>query len=281
MQRSHTQNILLSALGGGAGRDEVGEPRVRNSGVTDLTLPALPRQPLPLPRKHSAMPRSASGIGKLCAMSTSTLPILGRGEKAKQARLAASTTTPLPYSQCNLAGIGTCQRVRVCDFKELAVPDLDQIKQGEQAARRPAWQLAKRRGGNPAGRPAPTPRQLRRPACACRRGVDPQSHRKPAEEGDACAKQDFGGSKYVHAQARKRGPRDHRCGLAVPDSRFRAGLSGEILWASYRVLWSGLAHFSPPDPLMPARLPRCARNDIPCHCEERSGEAISQPEVPT
>ena len=41
--------------------------------------------------------------------------------------------TTLPYSQYNLADIGTRQRVRGC-VEELLSPDLDQIKQVEQAA---------------------------------------------------------------------------------------------------------------------------------------------------
>jgi hypothetical protein len=40
---------------------------------------------------------------------------------------------PLPYSQYTFADIGTRQRVRVC-VEELLSPDLDQIKQVEQAA---------------------------------------------------------------------------------------------------------------------------------------------------
>ncbi len=43
--------IPLSALGGGEGRGEVGEPPVPNSGVTHLTLPTLRVGPLPLPRR--------------------------------------------------------------------------------------------------------------------------------------------------------------------------------------------------------------------------------------
>jgi len=39
-------------------------------------------------------------------------------------------------------------------FKELLMPDLDQIKQGEQAARGRRGRFAERRSGNPAGRAA-------------------------------------------------------------------------------------------------------------------------------
>jgi len=39
-------------------------------------------------------------------------------------------------------------------FKELLMPDLDQIKQAEQAARNRRGRFAKRRSGNPAGRAA-------------------------------------------------------------------------------------------------------------------------------
>ena len=48
-------------------------------------------------------------------------------------RLAILTNIRLPYSQYNFADIGTRQRVRVC-VEELLSPDLDQIKQVEQAA---------------------------------------------------------------------------------------------------------------------------------------------------
>ena len=61
-----------------------------------------------------------------------------RGAEDSLGVSAFSTTygidnTPLRYSQCNLAGIGTRRR---CGFaiEELLSPDLDQIKQGEQAA---------------------------------------------------------------------------------------------------------------------------------------------------
>src|SRR5260221_13653443 len=45
----------------------------------------------------------------------------------------------------------TRQRVRDCDLKELAMPDLDQIKQAEQGARDRRGRFARGRSGNPAG----------------------------------------------------------------------------------------------------------------------------------
>src|SRR5258707_921480 len=65
MHRSHSQtggwNILLSALGGGEGRGEVGEPPVSNSRATHLTLPAQPRGGGPGP---SLSPRKRAERGK-------------------------------------------------------------------------------------------------------------------------------------------------------------------------------------------------------------------------
>ena len=54
----------------------------------------------------------------------------------------------------------TRQRVRDCDLKELAMPDLDQIKQEEQGARDQRGRFARGRSGNPAAR-LPRPRQNR------------------------------------------------------------------------------------------------------------------------
>jgi hypothetical protein len=51
-------------------------------------------------------------------------------------------------------GHSTRQRVRDCDLKELAMPDLDQIKQAEQGARDRRGRFARGRPGNPAGRAA-------------------------------------------------------------------------------------------------------------------------------
>ena len=59
----------------------------------------------------------------------------GRGLARRQRlsrRLAISTNMQLPYSRYTFADIGTRQRVRVGE--ELLSPDLDQIKQEEQAA---------------------------------------------------------------------------------------------------------------------------------------------------
>ena len=78
----------------------------------------------------------------------------------------------------------TRQRVRDCDLKELAMPDLDQIKQEEQ-------ELGTSAGGSPGvGRAIPRaarlprPRQPRCPAGARRRGraADPQSRRASARQ---------------------------------------------------------------------------------------------------
>jgi hypothetical protein len=84
-------------------------------------------------------------------------------------------------------GRSTRQRVRDCDLKELLMPDLDQIKQGEQ-------ELGTSAGGSPgvgraiprAARP-PRPRQPRCPAIARGRGraADPQSRRTGARRRPA------------------------------------------------------------------------------------------------
>jgi hypothetical protein len=83
----------------------------------------------------------------------------------------------------------TRQRVRDCDLKELAMPDLDQIKQEEQ-------ELGTSAGGSPGvGRAIPRaarlprPRQPRCPAGARRRGraADPQSRRTGARLHYGCA----------------------------------------------------------------------------------------------
>ena len=97
--------------------------------------------------------------------------------------------TQLPQSHCTLAGIRTRQRVRDCGLKELLMPDLDQIKQGEQ-------ELGTSAGGSPGvGRAIPRaarlprPRQPRCPAGARRRGraADPQSRRTGARLHYGCA----------------------------------------------------------------------------------------------
>jgi hypothetical protein len=84
-------------------------------------------------------------------------------------------------------GHSTRQRVRDCNLKELAMPDLDQIKQGEQ-------ELGTSAGGSPGvGRAipraarSPRPRQPRCPAIARRRGrgADPQSRRAGARRRPA------------------------------------------------------------------------------------------------
>ena len=72
----------------------------------------------------------------------------------KQARLAASTTR-----HCHIRRVisRASALVSACAFAikvELVMPDLDQIKQGEQAARYGRERFAKRRSGNPAGRTA-------------------------------------------------------------------------------------------------------------------------------
>jgi hypothetical protein len=61
--------------------------------------------------------------------------------------------TQLPQSHSTLAGI-QAERVRDCDLKELAMPDLDVIKQEEQGARDRRGRFARGRSGNPAGRAA-------------------------------------------------------------------------------------------------------------------------------
>jgi Family of unknown function (DUF5681) len=58
----------------------------------------------------------------------------------------------LPYSYCDLLGVGTRKRVQLRS-KELPMPDLDQIKQGKQEVRQRRGRFAKGRSGNPAGRP--------------------------------------------------------------------------------------------------------------------------------
>jgi hypothetical protein len=60
--------------------------------------------------------------------------------------------------------------VRDCDLKELAMPDLDLIKQEEQGARDRHGRFARGRSGNPAGRAAPATMSTRCPAFARRRG---------------------------------------------------------------------------------------------------------------
>jgi hypothetical protein len=63
MHRSYSQtggwNILLSALWGGEGRGEVGEPPVSNSRATHLTLPAQPRRAPPSPPERAERSFSA------------------------------------------------------------------------------------------------------------------------------------------------------------------------------------------------------------------------------
>ena len=85
-------------------------------------------------------------------------------------------------------GHSTRQRVRDCDLKELAMPDLDQIKQEEQGARDQRGRFARGRSGNPAGRAAAaTASKPRCPAFARRRGrgADPQGRRAGARRRPA------------------------------------------------------------------------------------------------
>jgi hypothetical protein len=87
-------------------------------------------------------------------------------------------------------GHSSRQRVRDCDLKELAMPDLDQIKQEEQGARDQRGRFARGRSGNPAGRAAAaTASKPRCPAIARRRGrgADPQSRRAGARRHCGCA----------------------------------------------------------------------------------------------
>jgi hypothetical protein len=54
----------------------------------------------------------------------------------------------LPYSYYTLSGIGTRERVQL-RLKELPMPDLDLIKQGEQELRDRRGRFVKGRSGNP------------------------------------------------------------------------------------------------------------------------------------
>jgi Family of unknown function (DUF5681) len=59
----------------------------------------------------------------------------------------------MPYSHSTLLRIATRRAGAGLRLKELPMPDLDQIKQGEQETRDRAGRFAKGRSGNPAGRP--------------------------------------------------------------------------------------------------------------------------------
>jgi hypothetical protein len=61
--------------------------------------------------------------------------------------------TQLPYSHCALLRIATRRAGAELRLKELAMPDLNLIKQVKQGMRDRRGRFAKGQSGNPAGRP--------------------------------------------------------------------------------------------------------------------------------
>ena len=87
-------------------------------GTAECPLPSRRRRAnASLPRERSAIPHSASEIGKVRAKSTGMLLMIGCGEQSNSPPLAGWTTTSLPYSKCNLMGVGVSRWVRVCDLR--------------------------------------------------------------------------------------------------------------------------------------------------------------------
>jgi hypothetical protein len=190
-------------LGNAGWREPTSSDRLPSIGVS--LQPAIPRRvapqqsPLPLHQSPTIIPQipvrrgnqiarlnrtagiqsrspssrpSPTGCHLYFARRVTFLPCANNGQIRRIARAVwgvwhHAITTIAFYTRAH----SSHQRVRDCDLKELAMPDLDQIKQEEQGARDQRGRFARGRSGNPAGRAAAaTASKPRCPAIARRRG---------------------------------------------------------------------------------------------------------------
>jgi hypothetical protein len=187
--------------------------------------PAIPRRvapqqsPLPLHRSPTIVAQSRSGEAVKCAAQphckdavqrfavtalsrrahpppmgchfyfARRLTFLSCADNGQMRRIAPAVWGVWHHAITTIAfytrGHSTRQRVRDCDLKELAMPDLDQIKQGEQGARDRRGRFARGRSGNPAGRAAAATASTALPGyCSpARAAADPQCRRFGGAKG--------------------------------------------------------------------------------------------------